>query len=80
MYLNRNFWSVNFQPYFYKICKSETFVILDDVGNDGIGPFDQDYPGPDADGSEANGVPDPGEPNFGRQDNDDLMPPHFSVQ
>ncbi|MBL7026731.1 MAG: hypothetical protein ISR87_14910 [Candidatus Marinimicrobia bacterium] len=46
-------------------------AILDDVGNDGIGPYDQDYVGPDADGSEANGVPDPGEPNFGQQDNDE---------
>ncbi|MEA3286056.1 MAG: hypothetical protein U9Q77_01585 [Candidatus Marinimicrobia bacterium] len=46
-------------------------AILDDVGNDGIGPYDQDYPGPDSDQSEANGVPDPGEPNFGKQDNDE---------
>ena len=45
--------------------------IFDDKGSDGIGPYDQDYPGPDADGSEANGMPDQGEPNFGKTDNDE---------
>ncbi|MEO8399794.1 MAG: hypothetical protein ABI550_08290 [Ignavibacteriaceae bacterium] len=45
--------------------------ILDDVGSDGIGPYDQDYPGPDADGTEANGMPDNGEPNFNKTDNDE---------
>jgi len=43
--------------------------IGDDVGSDGIGPNDQDYPGPDADGTEGNGRPDQGEPNFGKTDN-----------
>ncbi|RKY56660.1 MAG: hypothetical protein DRP96_10985 [Candidatus Neomarinimicrobiota bacterium] len=45
--------------------------IGDDVGSDGIGPYDQGYPGPDTDGTEANGVPDQGEPNFGKTDNDE---------
>ncbi len=45
--------------------------IFDDVGSDGIGPYEQDYTGPDDNGSEANGVPDHGEPNFGKTDNDE---------
>jgi len=47
--------------------------IFDDVGSDGIGPYDQDYNkiGPDGDGTEANGMPDQGEPNFGKTDNDE---------
>jgi hypothetical protein len=40
----------------------------DDVGSDGIGPLDPNYRGPDADGTEGNGRPDQGEPNFGRLD------------
>lgn len=43
----------------------------DDVGSDGIGPFDEGYTGPDEDGSEANGRPDQGEPNFGILDKDE---------
>jgi len=43
----------------------------DDVGSDGIGPFSDGYTGPDADGSEANGRPDQGEPNFGILDKDE---------
>lgn len=43
----------------------------DDVGTDGLGPTDNGYPGPDADGTEANGVPDLGEPNFEFTDNDE---------
>ena len=46
-------------------------VETDDVGADGIGELDEGYPGPDADGTENNGVPDQGEPNFGRLDNDE---------
>jgi hypothetical protein len=42
--------------------------LTDDVGSDGIGPLDPNYPGPDADGTEGNGRPDQGEPNFGRLD------------
>ncbi len=43
----------------------------DDVGTDGIGPFDEGYTGPDFDGTEANGKPDQGEPNFGILDKDE---------
>ena len=43
----------------------------DDVGTDGIGPFDEGYDGPDLDGSEANGRPNQGEPNFGILDKDE---------
>ena len=45
--------------------------LIDDVGTDGIGPDQEGYPGPDADGTEGNGRPDQGEPNFGRLDNDE---------
>ena len=45
--------------------------VWDDVGNDGLGPDDEGYSGPDANGSEANGVPDQNEPNFGSADNDE---------
>ena len=45
--------------------------IGDDVGTDGIGPYDDGYTGPDADGTEANGKPDQGEPNFGIFDKDE---------
>ncbi len=43
----------------------------DDVGTDGIGPFDEGYTGPDPDGTEGNGRPDQGEPNFGILDKDE---------
>lgn len=43
----------------------------DDVGADGVGPLDNDYFGPDLDGTEGNGMPDQGEPNFGRTDPDE---------
>ncbi len=46
-------------------------IETDDVGSDGIGPLDLDYPGADADGSEENGRPDQGEPNFGVTDPDE---------
>jgi len=47
--------------------------IGDDVGTDGIGPYDVLYTGPDANGTEANGKPDcilglGSEPNFGTTD------------
>ncbi|MCK6603593.1 MAG: hypothetical protein L6Q59_01740 [Ignavibacteriaceae bacterium] len=48
-----------------------TLDIRDDVGSDGVGPFDEGYVGPDADGTEGNGTPDQGEPNFGRTDPDE---------
>ncbi len=43
----------------------------DDLGTDGIGPGMQDYTGPDDDGTECNGKPDPNEPNFDNTDNDE---------
>ena len=46
--------------------------IWDDVGSDGLGPEDEGYPGPDPDGSEANKVPNVGEPNFEVTDNDEI--------
>jgi hypothetical protein len=46
-------------------------VETDDVGSDGIGPYEIDYPGPDVDGTEGNGRPDQGEPNFGETDPDE---------
>lgn len=44
---------------------------IDDIGGDGKGPDHPSYPGPDADGTEGNGVPDRGEPNFEYTDNDE---------
>jgi len=46
-------------------------IYVDDIGSDGIGPNFGEYVGPDADGTEGNGVPDPGEPNFEYTDNDE---------
>ncbi len=45
--------------------------VTDDVGSDGIGPYDDGYFGPDPDGTEGNGRPDQGEPNFGKTDLDE---------
>ena len=47
-------------------------LIWDDVGSDGLGPEDEGWPGPDPDGTEANGRPDVGEPNFEITDNDEI--------
>ncbi len=44
---------------------------VDDVGTDGADSLTENYPGPDSDGSEGNGKPDQGEPNFGKLDNDE---------
>lgn len=44
----------------------------DDTGSDGLGPEFEGYSGPDPDGTEANGRPDPGEPNFEFTDNDEI--------
>lgn len=44
-------------------------VFADDVGQDGLGPQDDGYPGPDF--GEGDGVPTQGEPNFGRTDPDE---------
>ncbi len=43
----------------------------DDVGSDGIGPYDPNYTGPDANGTEGNLRPDQGEPHFGILDKDE---------
>ncbi|MAD51274.1 MAG: hypothetical protein QF847_06990 [Candidatus Marinimicrobia bacterium] len=43
----------------------------DDIGADGLGEYHYEYPGPDADGTEGNGIPDLGEPNFEITDNDE---------
>jgi len=43
----------------------------DDIGADGLGPNHYEYTGPDADGTEGNGIPDVGEPNFEVTDNDE---------
>ncbi|RNC83821.1 MAG: T9SS C-terminal target domain-containing protein [Balneola sp.] len=40
--------------------------LQDDVGRDGLGPTDENYPGPDE--GEADGIPTKGEPNFGELD------------
>jgi hypothetical protein len=44
-------------------------LAFDDVGIDGLGVGDNGYPGPDQ--GEGNGIPDQGEPNFGRTDPDE---------
>lgn len=46
--------------------------IFDDVGSDGLGPEDEGWPGPDPDGTEANGQPDVPEPNFEITDNNEI--------
>jgi hypothetical protein len=43
----------------------------DDIGADGLAEFNVNYPGPDADGTEGNGIPDVGEPNYEITDNDE---------
>ncbi len=43
----------------------------DDVGSDGIGPLDPGYPGTDPNGSQGDGKPEQGEPDFGRLDKDE---------
>ena len=43
----------------------------DDVGTDGLAPFDAAYPGPDPDGSQGDGKPEQGETNFGILDKDE---------
>ncbi len=43
----------------------------DDIGADGLGEYHFGYTGPDEDGTEGNGIPDIGEPNFEITDNDE---------
>ncbi len=45
--------------------------VWDDIGSDGLGPEQDDYTGPDADGTEVNGRPDWGESNYEYTDNDE---------
>lgn len=47
----------------------ENEPLNDDVGRDGVGPFDPQYEGPDE--GEGDGVPTDGEPNFDRLDKDE---------
>lgn len=42
---------------------------FDDLGEDGLGPEDDNYPGPDF--GEGDGIPTQGEPNFGKTDPDE---------
>lgn len=49
--------------------KDENEPLNDDVGKDGIGPFDRQYSGPDE--GEGDGVPTSGEPNFDKTDKDE---------
>ena len=44
----------------------------DDTGSDGLVPFDPGYTGPDPDGTQGNGKPDLGEPNFEFTDNAEI--------
>jgi hypothetical protein len=57
--------------------------IIHDTGRDGLKPGDDGYSGPDADGTEGNGIPDagdptdpsqPGEPNLDLRDPDEFLP------
>ena len=43
----------------------------DDIGSDGLAPYHINYTGPDADGTEGNGLADIGEPNYEITDNDE---------
>jgi len=45
----------------------------DDVGSDGLAPGDANYSGPDADGTQGNGKPDLGEPNFENHDFQEMI-------
>ena len=44
---------------------------LDDIGSDGLAEYHLNYTSPDEDGTEGNGIPDLGEPNFEITDNDE---------
>jgi len=44
----------------------------DDTGTDGLVPFEPGYTGPDPDGTQGNGKPDLGEPNFEFTDNAEI--------
>ncbi len=46
--------------------------LMDDLGQDGLGPLDLDWPGLGVDPLEGNGQPDVPEPNFEYTDNDEI--------
>ncbi|MBN2008163.1 hypothetical protein JW960_02320 [candidate division KSB1 bacterium] len=46
--------------------------LMDDLGQDGLGPLDTDWPGMGADPYEGNGVPDIPEPNYEYTDNNEI--------
>lgn len=48
---------------------AENEPLNNDVGEDGVGPFDAQYLRPDA--GEGDGIPTPGEPNFDKTDKDE---------
>ena len=48
---------------------NENEPLNDDLGKDGVGPFDRQYSGPDE--GEGDGVPTSGEPNFDKTDKDE---------
>ncbi len=50
---------------------NEGELLKDDVGSDGLGLYNENYSGPDLDGTEGNGRPDQGEPDFGILDKDE---------
>ena len=49
--------------------KDENEPLNNDVGKDGVGPFDRQYIGPDE--GEGDGIPTNGEPNFDKTDKDE---------
>lgn len=49
--------------------REENEPLNDDVGRDGVGPFDRQYNGPDE--GEGDGVPTDGEPHFDKTDKDE---------
>ncbi|MCD6098509.1 hypothetical protein J7K18_06410 [bacterium] len=59
-----SFWSDYFGRYVYRYEGMDGFG-GEDVGTDGLGPWNEGYPGPDPDGTENNGKLDPGEDTFG---------------
>lgn len=84
--LFKNFYNYSWKPHWDadENCNWRTFsddngngkwdegeALNDDVGSDGIGPLDSAYTGPDEDGTQGNGKPDQGEPNFGLLDKDE---------
>lgn len=49
--------------------REENEPLNDDLGRDGVGPFDRQYLGPDE--GEGDGIPTDGEPNFDKTDKDE---------